>query len=182
MEHEFANHRLVQTASEQLGEESHNPSAVVSLATGYWELRDWEAAAGALRGLREHGFPPWPGLWEVDSAIAAKQGDSARAWSSRIKARELRGQRTHAWLYPAFRWGSLLCLLLWLIGCAFAIFGLIVPTIVAALVIVATQLLVADVNHVPARRVTTSVAVMLVGLMILLTLGLIGEGGALTWP
>jgi hypothetical protein len=180
VEHEFANRRLVQAASEQFDEDPDNPVAVMSLATGYWELRDWQAAAEALEGLRKRGFPPWPGLWDVDSAIAGKQGDSARAWSSRVKARELRGHRIPAWLYPAVRWGSLLCLLPWLIGCAFAIFGLVVPTVIAAVVIVAIQLVVADVNHVPARRATISVAVMLVGLMVLLTLGLIGEGGVLT--
>jgi hypothetical protein len=110
VEHEFANRRLVQAASQQFEEEPDNPTAVASLATGYWELRDREAAAGALEVLRRSGFPPWPGLWDLDSAIATKEVDWARAWSSRLKARELRGQRTPEWLYFAFRWGSLLWL------------------------------------------------------------------------
>jgi hypothetical protein len=156
VEHEFANRRLVQAASQQFEEEPDNPTAVASLATGYWELRDREAAAGALEVLRRSGFPPWPGLWDLDSAIATKEVDWARAWSSRLKARELRGQRTPEWLYFAFRWGSLLWLLLWLIGCAFAIFGLVLPTLIAAVIIVATELVVADVNQVPARRAITS--------------------------
>jgi hypothetical protein len=179
VEHEFANRRLVQAASERLDGEPDNPGAVVSLATGYWELRDREAAIEALEGLRRRGFPPWPGLWDLDSAIATKEGDSARAWSSRLKARELRGQHTNDWLYLAVRWGSLICLVPWLIGCAFAIFGLILPTLIAAVLVVATQFVVADVNQVPARRAIISVVIMLLGLMLLLTLGLIGEGGVI---
>ena len=178
LQHDFANRRFVQAAREQFDEDPDNPVAVVSLAAGYSELRDREAAAGALKDLRGRGFPPWPGLWDLDSAIATKEGDSARAWSSRLKARELRGQRTPGWLYLAFRWGSLLCLLPWLIGCAFAIFGLVVPTLIVAVVIVATQL-VADINQVPVRRAILSVVIMLLGLMVLLTLGLIGEGGVI---
>ena len=179
VEHEFANRRLVQAASEGLGEEPDNPGAVVSLATGYWELRDWEAAIGALEGLRSRGFPPWPGLWDLDSAIATKEGDSTRAWSSRLKARELRGQHTNDWLHLAFRWGSIICLMSWLVGCAFAIFGLVLPTVIAAGVVTATQFIVADVNQVPARRAIISVVLMLLGLTVLLTLGLIGEGGVI---